>query len=83
MVCNLCVCLYAWALERKEDGMKGGVVKRKNGDRFVLFFFSSLPTSIYDDEEEEKGKKREKEKMLLLCSCSANDARALAYTRTE
>jgi hypothetical protein len=63
--------------ERKEENEKGGVVERKEGDRFVLFFF--LPASIYDNEREEKGKRRKRKRMLLLFSCSAN-ARARAHT---
>lgn len=45
----MCVCGGG----EREENEEGGVVERKEGDRFVLFFF--LPTSIYDNKREEKG----------------------------
>lgn len=81
----MCVCVGG----EREENEEGGVVERKEGDRFVLFFF--LPTSIYDNEREEKGKKREREgekekerkRMLLLFSSSAKaGVRARARIRT-
>ncbi len=59
----VCMCVGGEKKRRKEhreENGKGGVVERKEGDRFVLFFF--LPTSIHDNEREEKEKEREKER---------------------
>jgi hypothetical protein len=60
-------CLCAWVVKRKEETSaqrrgreRGELVERKEGDRFVLFFF--LPTSIYDNERNEREEKEKNER---------------------
>ena len=95
----VCACVCGWRKEKRTRTRKGGVVERKEGDRFVLFFF--LPTSIYDnereeeDEDEDEGKKpREKERGCFFfffffffyfssSARAAERARARSHTRTK